>query len=129
MTHYIHHQRLTEGKDYTIGQFRITGTKIRGYFLEPGGPSTKEVGKDRRIPPGTYDMVWHNGSHFKHVLKLYNADVPLERAILIHGGNSGKDTEGCMLLAINKFVRKVGHRNVKLVITEIASAAGRRGLA
>ena len=34
-----------------------------------------------------------------------------------------------MLLAINKFVRKVGHRNVKLVITEIASAAGRRGLA
>lgn len=144
--HYIHHQRLTEGKDYTIGQFRITGTKIRGYFLEPGGPSTKEAGKDRRIPPGTYDMVWHNGSHFKHVLKLYNADVPLERAILIHGGNSGKDTEGCllpgsgasetyvtnsrsMLLAINKFVRKAGHRNVKLVITEIASAAGRRGLA
>ncbi|HMU14819.1 MAG: hypothetical protein JST41_09185 [Bacteroidetes bacterium] len=146
MTHYIHHQRLTEGKDYTIGNFRITGSRIRGYFLEPGGPSTKESGKDRRIPPGTYDLVWHSGDRFRGVLKLYNADVPVERAILIHGGNRGKDTEGCllpgtvaggdyvthsrdMLQAINKFVRKVGIKNVKVVITEISSGSAQRAVA
>ena len=39
MLHYIYYQRITEGPDYTIGQFRISGTRIRGYFLEPGGPS------------------------------------------------------------------------------------------
>ena len=140
MIHYILYQRITEGSDYTIGQFRIPGTRIRGYFLEPGGPSTKESGKDRRIPPGTYSLVWHNGMSFKHVVKLYNEDVPVERAILIHSGNTGKDTEGCliagtgasqtyvtnsrsMLLKINAFVKAKNVKNVKVVIMEIASAA------
>ncbi len=136
---YIYHQRLTEGKDHTIGQFRVTGSKLKGYILEPGGPSTKESGKDRRIPPGTYNLVWHNGRTFKNVLKLYNENVPVERAILIHGGNYGGDTEGCllpgtgasetyvthsraMLLKINAYVRKKGVRNVKVVISELATA-------
>jgi hypothetical protein len=140
MIHYIYYQRLTEGKDYTIGQFRISGTRIRGYFLEPGGPSTKESGKDQRIPPGMYSLMWHNGKSFKQVVKLYNDDVPVERAILIHSGNSGKDTEGCliagtgasqtyvtssraMLLKINAFVKEKNVKNVKVVIAEIASAA------
>lgn len=136
---YIYYQRLSEGKDYTIGQFRISGTRIRGYFLEPAGPSTKESGKDRRIPPGAYNLVWHKGQHWSKVVKLYNDDVPLSRAILIHSGNSGKDTEGCliagsgaggtyvtgsraMLEKINKFLKSKQLRQVQLVIAEIASA-------
>ncbi len=137
---YIYYQRLTEGKDFTIGEFRISGTRIRGYFLEPGGPSTKEVGKDRRIPPGAYNLVWHKGKHWSNVVKLYNDDVPISRAILIHSGNSGKDTEGCliagsrasgtyvteskaMLQRINKFLKSKPLRQVQLVIAEIPSAA------
>ena len=94
---YIYYQRVAEGKDFTIGEFRISGTHIRGYFLEPGGPSTKERGLDRRIPPGRYNLLWHKGKHWSNVVKLYNDDVPIERAILIHSGNSGKDTEGCLI--------------------------------
>lgn len=137
---YIYYQRLTEGKDFTIGEFRISGTRIRGYFLEPGGPSTKEVGKDRRIPPGAYNLVWHKGKHWSNAVKLYNDDVPISRAILIHSGNSGKDTEGCliagsrasgtyvteskaMLQRINKFLKSKPLRQVQLVIFEIPSAA------
>lgn len=142
---YIYYQRLREGADYTIGQFRIAGTRIRGYFLEPAGPSTKEAGKDRRIPPGAYNLVWHKGQHWSKVVKLYNEDVPIDRAILIHSGNSGRDTEGCliagsgagdtyvtgsraMLGKINTFLRSKKLRNVQLVITEIASA-GKGGMA
>ena len=137
--HYIHYTRLTEGKDYTIGEFRITKTRIHGYFLEPGGPSTKEKDKDRRIPPGTYNLVWHTGTRFKEVPKLYNENVAVDRAILIHVGNRGDETEGCllpgttasgtsvmhskaMLQKIKKFIKGVGIRNVQLVITEISSS-------
>jgi hypothetical protein len=113
--------------------------------LEPAGPSTKEAGKDRRIPPGAYNLVWHKGQHWSKVVKLYNEDVPIERAILIHSGNSGKDTEGCliagsgasgtyvtgsrvMLGRINSFLKSKKLRNVQLVISEISSA-GKGGLA
>ncbi len=137
---YIYYQRLTEGKDFTIGEFRISGTRIRGYFLEPGGPSTKETGLDRRIPPGAYNLVWHKGKHWSNVVKLYNDEVPISRAILIHSGNSGKDTEGCliagsrasgtyvteskaMLQRINKFLKSKTLRQVQLIIAEIPSAA------
>ena len=137
---YIYYQRLTEGKDFTIGEFRILGTRIRGYFLEPGGPSTKQTGLDRRIPPGAYNLVWHKGKHWSNVVKLYNDEVPISRAILIHSGNSGKDTEGCliagsrasgtyvteskaMLQRINKFLKSKTLRQVQLIIAEIPSAA------
>ena len=135
---YIYYQRVAEGKDFTIGEFRISGTHIRGYFLEPGGPSTKERGLDRRIPPGRYNLLWHKGKHWSNVVKLYNDDVPIERAILIHSGNSGKDTEGCliagsrasgsyvteskvMLQRINIFLKSKTLRQVQLVIHEIGS--------
>lgn len=137
---YIYYQRLTEDKDFTIGEFRISGTRIRGYFLEPGGPSTKQTGLDRRIPPGAYNLVWHKGKHWSNVVKLYNDEVPISRAILIHSGNSGKDTEGCliagsrasgtyvteskaMLQRINKFLKSKTLRQVQLIIAEIPSAA------
>jgi len=136
---HIYYQRLSEGNDFTLGQFQITGAKLRGYFLEPAGPSTKEKGTDRRIPPGTYNLTWHSGHKYNNVVKLYNADVPIERAILIHGGNYAKDTEGCllpgtgasktyvtnsraMLQMLNGFIRAKGVRNVRLVIVEIPSA-------
>jgi len=35
---HINYQRLSEGNDFTLGQFQITGAKLRGYFLEPAGP-------------------------------------------------------------------------------------------
>ena len=130
---YIYYQRLTEGKDFTIGEFRISGTRIRGYFLEPGGPSTKQTGLDRRIPPGAYNLVWHKGKHWSNVVKLYNDEVPISRAILIHSGNSGKDTEGgliagsrasgtdvteskAMLQRINKSLKSKTRRQVQLII-------------
>lgn len=47
-------------------------------------------------PPGSYKVKWHNGTHFKNVFIL--DDVPERSGILIHNGNTVKDTEGCILV-------------------------------
>lgn len=48
------------------------------------------------IPVGTYSCVPHSGEHFQNVWELL--DVPDRSAILIHGGNTIKDTRGCILV-------------------------------
>ncbi len=119
----------------TIGEFSIDNSDITGFILEEKGPSTTTSGLERRIPTGTYNLVWHNGTRFKNVLKLYNSEVPQWRAILIHAGNSAKNTEGCLLPGgsrkkdwvsgsqaklkeINDYVNKVGIEDATIIITE-----------
>lgn len=48
------------------------------------------------IPDGTYKCVPHIGEKYKNVWRL--EDVPGRSAILIHYGNTTKDTEGCILV-------------------------------
>jgi len=50
------------------------------------------------IPEGTYQVVKHTGAKFKDVWRLL--DVPGRDAILIHAGNTIKDTEGCILVGL-----------------------------
>lgn len=127
--------RKWQTNNSTVGEFTIDNTTIKGYMLEEKGESTAISGLDRRIPVGTYNLVWHSGEKFKNVLKLYNNVVPASRAILIHAGNSSADTEGCLLPGtsraknwvsgskaklkeITDYVRKIGIENAKIIITE-----------
>lgn len=98
-------RRYKEGtdKDSTIGRFTLsdeTGKVLqKGYTLEPAGPDTTEANKDRRIPAGVYNTKWYKSPKYRDKLvNLYSKDVPIERRILIHIGNYGKDTLGCILL-------------------------------
>lgn len=36
------------------------------------------------------------------MINVYNDEVPASRAILIHWGNTDKDTQGCILLGLSK---------------------------
>ncbi len=36
------------------------------------------------------------------MINVYNDEVPASRAILIHWGNTDKDTQGCILLGLTK---------------------------
>lgn len=47
------------------------------------------------IPAGTYNVTPHNGTKYKGVWILN--DVPGRSAILIHHGNTIRDTRGCIL--------------------------------
>lgn len=95
--------RTEEGKDFTIGEFTTTGDKpVEGYTVEPGGPATTESGKDKRIPEGVYDLTPHTSSKYPGSYKVSNDEVSKNRAILIHAGNNGANTEGCILPGTNK---------------------------
>ncbi len=131
----IIYQRITETKKSTTGEFKIPGTSIKGYFLEPAGPSTTKSGTDRRVPGGVYHVVHHKGKKFKDALRIYNSEVPQSRAILIHPGNNPGNTEGCflpgstvskdfvgasrvMFSKIRKHFKKIGFVGATMVIKE-----------
>lgn len=68
--------------------------------------------KISRILPGTYHCIPHTGSHFKDVWELQG--VPNRSAILIHGGNVIADTEGCILVGQNYYMRGIFKSQVTL---------------
>ena len=88
--------------DGTVGKFELVGVNtvlMTGYTLEPAGPDTTERSKDRRIPAGLYQIVWHRSAKFNRVLPvLFSDQVPKDRYIEIHAGNYPKHTEGCILV-------------------------------
>jgi len=135
----------------TVGTFSIDNDSLTGYILEPYGESTAQSGQDKRIPLGTYNLVWHVSDKYTKakyppngVPKLYNNSVSQSRAILIHPGNTGTDSIGCLLPgsgitvktinnkkyvtavtsstvkleALIKYINKQGIGNVKIIITE-----------
>lgn len=127
--------RIRQTVNSTISKLSIAGTHITGYILERPGPCTTQCGLRRRVPVGTYQVRWHNGTHFKNVMNLWNDEVPQSRAILMHQGNYPKDTDGCllagetvgadfvgnsvsMLKKINDYVNSQGIAKFRVVITE-----------
>lgn len=86
----------------TLGKFELIDEDrvlLKGSTIEREGPDTTESGKNRRIPEGSYNTDVHVSPRFKCNLPLlFNDEVPKNRYILIHWGNSIKDLEGCIAL-------------------------------
>lgn len=88
----------------TLGELLIEGKKFcdtledKSRFTWSGNSliGTKIFG-ETAIPTGTYEIVMAYSSRFKRKLPLL-LDVKLYSGILIHGGNTEADTQGCILL-------------------------------
>ncbi|EDB2812015.1 hypothetical protein F9S17_04205 [Campylobacter jejuni] len=109
--------RRYTGKTCVIGKFKVLDDDDKILFecfsLEEDKEGL-ESGKDLRIPTGVYNLKRHSPSRFENTLRsitkkdddtminVYNDEVPSSRAILIHWGNTDKDTEGCILLGLTK---------------------------
>ena len=106
-----------QGKTCVIGKFKCFdegGDLIFECFCLQEDTAGLESGKDLRIPQGVYKLKRHPGSRFEatlrkitgdesdEMLNVYNDEVPYERHILIHWGNTDKDTQGCILLGRTK---------------------------
>lgn len=106
-----------QGKTCVIGKFKCFdegGGLIFECFSLQEDTAGLESGKDLRIPEGVYKLKRHPGSRFEatlrkitgyesdEMLNVYNDLVPYERHILIHWGNTDKDTQGCILLGRTK---------------------------
>jgi RHS repeat-associated protein len=131
-------ERQEQGKDYTAGAFWTVGggeKNVDGYMLEPAGPDTTERNQDKRVPEGVYNLHEHNGTAFKDTFGISNEKVPKDRAIVFHQGNTGRNTEGCImpggtirngvieggtskpkLEKLKTFIKSEGASNVKLII-------------
>lgn len=77
----------------TLGVLMSDGLPLCVTLEDPWRNNQKSVSC---IPAGTYKCVPHSGTKYKNVWRLEN--VKGREAILIHAGNSTKDTEGCILV-------------------------------
>nr|DAU42554.1 MAG TPA: hypothetical protein [Bacteriophage sp.] len=116
--------RFKEIDDMTLGRFVLhDGEKVVliGYTCEPAGPDTTTCGMDRRIPQGQYQIAWHDSPKFRARLPLlWNELVPKTRCILIHSGNTGRNTEGCVLLGTA--LGEYGVKNSRATLSALLAA-------
>lgn len=109
------------GPDYTIGDLLIDGTFFCNTVedvvrqLPATCPNTtkgrncsckEKVYAETAIPLGTYRVTIEYSPRFKRRLP-YLHDVPHFIGILIHSGNTAKDSAGCIIVGFNTVKGKV----------------------
>lgn len=100
---------------YTIGNLYVDSS----FFSNTLEDKNRDVNKNGKfdngevkvygetcIPFGTYKIVVNMSPKFKRELPRL-LDVPLFEGVLIHRGNTAKDSAGCILVGENKAVGKV----------------------
>ena len=119
-------KRIYNGKDYTIGHLYVDGVYFcdtleptdRGLTsaMTPWEISCRKVKGKTAIPTGTYFVDMQTVSERFKARKWAKANggrVPRLQGVkgfagvLIHGGNTADDTEGCILVGYNKQKGKV----------------------
>lgn len=108
-------KRIHFNPEYTIGKLSINGK----YFSDILEDKNEDINKNGKfdngekkvyghtcIPFGTYEITLAYSPKFKRVLpKLLK--VPSFKGILIHRGNTSKDTAGCLLPGENSVKGRV----------------------
>lgn len=100
--------RVAKRDKYTIGKLFVDGVYFCDTLEDRVRDLTKEkkVAGDTAIPTGIYKVIVNLSPKFKRMLpRLLN--VPFFDGILIHRGNTEKDSSGCILVGENKVVGKV----------------------
>ena len=109
---YINIVRTEQNSECTMSTVRVDKFNFSCYCLERPEPDTVEEGKKKRIPVGTYQVIWHETEKNKKLgtsFNLFNDKVPAKRLILIHIGNIPDNSEGCLLFGSTKGNNSVGN--------------------
>lgn len=92
--------RNFKGSEYTIGKLYIDDNYFCDTLEDTVRTGAKIPGKTA-IPAGTYKVKKTMSPRFKTILpEILN--VPNFTGVRIHSGNTAKDTDGCILLGLNK---------------------------
>ena len=94
-------KRNFKGPDYTIGKLYIDGHYFCDTLEDTVRPIGEKIKGKTAIPAGDYKVIKSYSPRFKKILPEI-LDVPGFSGVRIHAGNTAKDTDGCLLLGLNK---------------------------
>ncbi|MBP1592995.1 MAG: hypothetical protein H6Q12_13 [Bacteroidetes bacterium] len=99
-------RRIALKPTYTIGKLYIDGEYFCDTCEDKVRPRGEKIPGETGIPAGTYKVIVNVSPKFKRLLpRLLN--VPGFDGILMHRGNTAKDSSGCILVGENKKVGMV----------------------
>lgn len=101
-------KRTVFTKQSTIGELSVDGV-FECYVLEDvvrKPDEVKEFGKTA-ISAGSYRVIVDMSNRFRRLMPLL-VNVPGFAGVRIHSGNTAADTEGCLLLGLDKKTDFVG---------------------
>ena len=94
-------KRTFKGTEYTIGKMFLDGNYLCDTLEDVVRPADAKIAGKTAIPAGTYKCKKTWSPRFKKVLPQI-LNVPNFTGVRIHTGNTAKDTEGCILVGLNK---------------------------
>lgn len=120
-------QRIAKKSEYTIGRLFVDGKYLCDVLEDKVREPGVKVPGETAIPAGRYRVIVAMSPKFKRELPRL-LDVPGFEGILIHAGNSPRDTEGCLLVGENKEKGRVlNSRKHEVKLTVIVKEAINRG--
>ena len=117
-------KRIFTNDQYTIGHLYINGKYYcdtledadrcldSGMTPEQVKQVKSEFPKKTAIPIGIYKLTLTYSPRFKKIMPLVNG-VPGFEGIRIHPGNTDEDTEGCLLVGLNKVKGRVTQSRIQ----------------
>jgi hypothetical protein len=106
---HIHVERYSSGPESTLGRLHVDGV-FACFTCEDQRQPGPKVPKETRIPAGRYALKLRTfgGKHERyaklhadiHRGMLWLQDVPGFTDVLIHVGNTDRDSEGCLLVGL-----------------------------
>lgn len=97
----INVRRTFKGPDYTIGKLYMDGHYLCDTLEDTVRPAGTKIAGKTAIPAGTYRVKKTMSPRFKKILpEIMN--VRGFTGVRIHAGNTAADTDGCLLLGLNK---------------------------
>ena len=115
------HTYNTRGDRNIIGDLYIDGEFFCYTLEDERRADDVKVYGETAIPTGTYNVKVTKSNRFKRLMPLL-LDVPMFSGIRIHGGNTSKDTLGCILVAFNTDYKKIWGTAEKYLTKELLEA-------